>query len=99
MTEVNQNPQPDFSSSGPIQFNQPENAPQGGIEAVVAKHEQELLAIQGVTSVGIGFGPAGREVLALGVIDAGVAASLPPQIDGIPVRVFVTGEIEALGHC
>lgn len=90
-----QNPGPDFSGAGPVEYNPAEAAPRRPVEQVVARESARLLAIPGVTSVGIGHGPAGGEAISIGVVDAGVAVNLPYEIDGVPVVVTVTGEVEA----
>lgn len=63
---------------------------------LLARQEAQLLAIHGVTSVGIGLGLAGGEALVVGVVDAGVAARLPSEIEGVPLVVQVTGPVDAL---
>jgi hypothetical protein len=91
-----QNPGPDFFGSGPVEYSPAEAAPRGAVEQVLAREEARLLAVPGVTSVGISLGTAVGEALAVGVVDAGVAARLPLEIDGVPVVVTVTGEVDAL---
>ncbi len=86
----------DFSGSGPVEYRPAAVAPQGVLERLLASEGARLLAIPGVTSVGIGRGPAGGEALWIGVVDAGVAARLPLDIGGVPVVVKVTGEVDAL---
>lgn len=89
---------PDFSGSGPVEY-RPAPAPvvpASGAARVLAREEARLLAIDGVTSVGLGLGPPGREALVVGVVDAGVAARLPRAIDGVPLIVTVTGTVDAL---
>lgn len=86
----------DFSSSGPVEYCPAEVAPQGTLERLLASEGARLLAIPGVTSIGIGLGPTGGEALFIGVVDAGVAARLPLEIGGVPVVVKVTGEVDAL---
>ena len=93
----NQNPGPDFSGAGPVEYRPAEAAPLSALERLRAREEARLLAVPGVTSVGIGFGPAGGEALVVGVVDAGVAARLPREIDGVAVMVTVTGPVDALG--
>jgi hypothetical protein len=90
-------PGPNFSGSGPVEYIPVEPAPEGGAEAVLARERTRLLAIPGVMSVGIGFGPPGVQALVVGVMDAGVSAVLPQDIDGVPVVVTVTGSIDAFG--
>ena len=87
---------PDFSGSGPVDYRPVETAPHQALERLLAGREAQLLAIPGVTSVGIGLGPAGGEAIVVGVVDAGVAARLPLEIMGTPLVVTVTGEVDAL---
>jgi len=89
-----ESPKVDFSGSGPVEYRPAEVAPHGAL--VASEDEARLLAIPGVTSVGIGFGPMGSEAVVVGVVDAGVAAHLPPEVGGVPVVVRVTGEVDAL---
>lgn len=96
MDDDNQHPKVDFSGSGPVAYSPATTASHGTLQQTLANHEAVLLAVPGVTSVAIGFGPAGQEALTVGVVDAGVAAALPSEIDGIPVVVMVTGEVDAL---
>ncbi len=96
MGDDTKTPGPDFSGSGPVEYAPAEALPQGTLGALLASEEARLLAVPGVTSVGIGHGPAGGEALVVGVVDAGVAAQLPREIKGVPVIVTVTGEVDAL---
>lgn len=91
-----QNPRPDFSGSGPVEYGAPEASPRGALEQLLAREEARLLAIPGVISVGIGLGEPGGEALTVGVVDAGVAARLPRAIGGVPLAVTVTGPVDAL---
>lgn len=85
----------DFSGSGPVNYSPAEVAPQSVRERLLATAAARLLAVPGVSSVGIGFGPAGGEALAVGVVDAGVVADLPTEVEGLPVVITVTGKIKA----
>ena len=87
---------PDFSGSGPVEYNPAPAAPASKLAGLLAREEARLLAIEGVTSVGIGHGPPGGETLVVGVMDAGVAARLPQQIEGLRLVVTVTGPVDAL---
>jgi hypothetical protein len=87
---------PDFSGSGPVEYRPAEPTPQTPAQQVLSRQEVGLLAIPGVTSVGVGLGPAGGETLTIGVTDAGVALQLPHEISGLPVTVVVTGPVDAL---
>jgi hypothetical protein len=89
---------PDFSGSGPVEYRPAPVVPASDAARVLAREEARLLAIEGVTSVGIGLGPPGLEALVVGVVDAGVAARLPPAIDGLPLMVTVTGTVDALSR-
>jgi len=86
----------DYSGSGPVEYRPADAAPQGTVERLLARHGARLLDVPGVTSVGIGSGPAGGEALMVGVVDAGIKAHLPAAIEGVPVVVTVTGEVDAL---
>jgi hypothetical protein len=90
-----QNPGPDYSGAGPVEYRPAEAAPLGALEQLRSREEARLLAIPGVTSVGIGLGAAGGEALVVGVVDAGVAARLPREIAGVAVVVTVTGPVDA----
>lgn len=90
-------PTPDFSGSGPVEYAPSDDqTSHSDIEAALANHSAHLLSIRGVTSVGIGLGEAGATAIVVGVTDAGVQQSLPDRIDGFPVVVTVTGEVDAL---
>lgn len=89
-------PPPDFSGSGPVEYRPAPARTRGAVPALLARHEAQLMAIQGVTSVGLGLGPAGGEAIVVGVVDAGVAARLPKEIGRLPVVVNVTGAVDAL---
>ncbi len=91
-----QDPAPDFAGSGAVEYRPGEAGPPGARELLRARVEARLLADPGVTSVGIGLGLAGREAIAVGVLDAGVAARLPREIEGVPIVVTVTGPVDAL---
>lgn len=86
----------DFSGSGPVEFRPTEPAPPAALGSVPESEEARLLAIPGVTSVGLGRDAAGGEAVVVGVVDAGVAPRLPREIGGVPVRIEVTGEVTAL---
>lgn len=98
MTDDIKNSDPDFSGSGPVEYRPADVAPEGALGNLLATEEARLLAVPGVTSVGIGLGPAGGEALVVGVVDAGVSAHLPQEIEGVPVVVTITGEVDALSR-
>jgi hypothetical protein len=86
----------DFSGSGPVEYRPAEPAPATTRGSVPASDEAKLLAIPGVTSVGLGRDPAGGEAVVVGVVDAGVASRVPRAVGGLPVVIEVTGEVNAL---
>jgi hypothetical protein len=91
-----ENPGPNFTGSGPVEYGPSEAAPRSALERLLASEEARLLAVPGVTSVGIGLGHPGGEALVVGVVDAGVAARLPREIGGVPLVITVTGPVDAL---
>jgi hypothetical protein len=91
-----QDKSPDFTGSGPVEYIPAEANDFGAVRGPIAQAEAQMLAMPGVVSVGLGQGSDGREVLVVGVIDGGVSADLPAQIDGVPVTAVVTGEVDAL---
>ncbi len=66
------------------------------IELIKRKHEARLLGMEGVTGVGIGTDDIGNAVIFVYVRDASVSRNIPPDLDGINVKMQVTGEIDAL---
>jgi hypothetical protein len=71
-----------------------------GINAVLAAHEKELLAIPGVVGIYVGVlddgkSPCLKIMLARRTPES---SQIPTQIDGFPVRLEVTGEIRPLGR-
>jgi len=88
-----QNPGPDMSGAGPVEYRPAEAAaPTDRVGLARIRHEARLLAIPGVTFVG-----AGEGTVLVGVLDAGVGAALPRELDGVPITVTVTGRVDALG--
>ena len=91
-----EHPGTDYSGSGPVEYRPTDDAQPAALGRVPASEEARLLAIPGVTSVGLGRGPAGGEAVVIGVVDPGVAARLPSEVAGVPVVVEITGEVNAL---
>jgi hypothetical protein len=91
-------PGPDYSGSGPVEYNPASAQAASSIERSLASAEQQLMAVPGVVSVGIGVGGPGIDVIEVGVIDSEVAARLPASIGGVPISITVTGEIDAQGN-
>ena len=65
--------------------------------AVVSRHRGRLLDIDGVVSVGLGFGEGHRTVIVVGVTADGDVApeAVPADLDGVPVSVVVVGAVKA----
>lgn len=97
--------QPQFRAPDPAELEQETGArdyspslssPDSQIESILRRHEASLLAIPGVKLVSRQMVEPGRETIIIGVIDSGVLAHLPSELEGVPVRGEVTGPIEAL---
>lgn len=67
------------------------------IEHVKAKHESQLLTIEGVEGAGIGE-ELGRPVIKVYVVKKTKALQekIPQELEGYPVSIEVTGEFHAL---
>jgi hypothetical protein len=67
------------------------------IQDVKAKHENFLLAMPGVVSVGIGKNPDGQFVIVVGLDGRHpeTVNQLPKELEGYPVRAEVTGPVKA----
>jgi hypothetical protein len=68
---------------------------------VKARHETELMALPGVISVGVGLQKNGKKftedvAIVVMVRKKQRAGSIPAEIEGVPVDVQVSGEINAL---
>jgi hypothetical protein len=75
--------------------------PRRDINAVLADHDQELLAMSGVVGVYVGLLPDGKTpclTVMLAHEDPELKRTLPRQIEGCAVRVEVTGPIRPLGE-
>jgi hypothetical protein len=75
-------------------------APRRDINAVLAAHDKQLLAIPGVVGVYVATledrrTPCLKVMLAKDTPE--LRSAIPPTIEGYPVSVEVTGEIRALG--
>ena len=67
------------------------------IQNVKAKHEDFLLAMPGVVSVGIGKNPDGQFVIIVGLDGPRpeTVNQLPTKLDGYPVRMEIIGPVKA----
>ena len=83
-------------AASPI-YAQPAFDPPGLDVAIAAqeRHTDDLLEIQGVVGTAVGLGANGQAVVKIYTEGEGVAG-LPRSLDGVPVRVQVTGRIFAL---
>ena len=77
----------------------PASSPQRDINAVLADHDKELMAIPGVAGVYVGL-MSDAKTLCLKIMltrkDPGLARRLPRTLEGYPVVPEVTGEIRPL---
>jgi len=62
----------------------------------LARHEARLLAIAGVVGVGVGIGLTGAVILVY-VRNQEARSRVPRVLDGVPVELVVSGEIDAYG--
>jgi len=72
---------------------------QPSIEQVQERHQEELMALDGVVGVGSGLEErSGRTVLKVYVAQKTPALQdrIPSQLDGYPVQIEVTGEFNTL---
>jgi hypothetical protein len=67
------------------------------IQQVKNKHENQLMTMPGVVSVGIGQGDNGQSVIVIGVESQAKLdkLTLPVKLDGYPVNVQIMGTIRA----
>ena len=67
------------------------------IKQVKAEHEQRLLALPGVVSVGIGLDSNGNQAIVVGLknSDSQITWKIPDELDGYAVIVHQVGTIKA----
>jgi hypothetical protein len=65
------------------------------VKAVQERHTAQLLALEGVVGTAVGFNENNRLSVKVFVVGREVAG-VPKKLDGVPVRVAVTGKIFAL---
>lgn len=78
-----------------IDYEPDEEEPANGILAVKRRHEDRLMALPGVSGVGIGQNAIGDEAIIIYLEERSAAAGLPTEIEGYEVVVKLTGIIEA----
>ena len=79
----------------------PDAAPSPGessLEQARRRNERSLMAIDGVTGVGLGRTPTGDDAIVVYLRHAAARKRLPATVEGYPVVVEVTGEIDAYGR-
>lgn len=66
------------------------------VEQVMARNESQLMSIPGVTGIGISES-GGQTVICIMVIELTpeLKAQLPKQLEGVPVKIDVVGEVNA----
>ena len=67
------------------------------IKQVKAEHEQRLLAIPGVVSIGVGLGQDGNPAIIVGLEedDPAISEQIPTELDGHAVIIRQVGTMEA----
>ena len=95
--------QADFDVPGRMEMSQEEAAmpytpepDQRPAVAIKQKYEGRLMALNGVEGIGIGQDPIGNLAIVVFVRDQEVSGLIPKELDGVPVKVQVTGPIDAL---
>ena len=73
-------------------------SPRRPIEKVLADHDQEILAIPGVTMIYVGADREGKPCIKVGVVTATpeVEERIPKELEGWTVEVEETGEVEPM---
>jgi len=66
------------------------------VQHVKQRHEQELMAIDGVEGVGVGRNSIGDDAILVYLRSDDIKARIPRTIDGYPVETKVSGIIDAL---
>lgn len=96
-TEVNASEGEAISKEETAMPDQPE---EGGrskarVEAVRSRNESRLMAIEGVVGIGVGQTAAGDDAIVVYLRDESVRQRVPATIEGYPLEIVVTGEIDA----
>ena len=92
MTQYEEPRQTNERAALPVQDESPAGPPMDELDTVITRVASELKTTPGVHGVGRGFGTPERDAIVVFVEHAGVADSLPDEIEGHPVVVqVVTG--------
>lgn len=73
-----------------------ENEHMSDIKSALQKHEERLLAIDGVTGIGIQDNEIGEEVIVVYLVDEAARSRIPTELDGFSVEGRISGEFDAL---
>lgn len=67
------------------------------IKTVKKNHEQQLMAVRGVVSVGVGLSKSGEQAIIVGVKSTKAAdlSAIPKEIDGYRVTIQYVGTVRA----
>lgn len=91
--------EPDFGAepaeAGAVEYHPAEVTPASGAEAVLRKHESQLMSFPGVKGVGLGYGRAGEDCIEVFLVHGGAGKNIPGTLDGVCVMKTVVGEIDA----
>jgi hypothetical protein len=85
-------PPPPPPEASPTQGAPPASGPSNAHD-VLARAGQRWLTEPGIAGFGIGRGVEGEDIIVVYAFDDATARSLPGVIEGVRVRVIVTGEI------
>ncbi len=66
------------------------------VQRVLRERGPTLLAIDGVEGIAAGRNAIGDDAITVFLHDASAGASIPAELDGVPVQTIVTGPIDAL---
>jgi hypothetical protein len=73
------------------------SGPTGKVGAMLERHRDALMAIEGVVMVGEGQDEVGHDAIVVGVKQHHQLATLPKSIEGVRIVGMVIGEVDALG--
>jgi len=67
----------------------------GALAEILARHTDRLMAMEGVVMVAQGQDEVGRDCITVGVRSAQYLDRIPREIEGVPTRATVIGEVIA----
>lgn len=77
-------------------LDEPEPTARSGADRVLSRHESRLMVIEGVNGCAVGSDEIGEKVILVFGEDDRVRSRVPKSLDGVEVRVEVTGPFDAL---